>query len=107
MTITASVINSGLDCKGSSLCGTLDVASCDAARDKLVNTTVYRTDEGAAQTGVCSGHCGLFVQGDDCQFDGYSMVEAYEEIRGNGCKKCGSKRFLDACLITVNYVASC
>ncbi|KAJ6606603.1 hypothetical protein DFH09DRAFT_896147 [Mycena vulgaris] len=44
LTITASTVNSGLDCKGSSLCGTLNVASCDAARDKLVPTTIYRTD---------------------------------------------------------------
>ncbi|KAJ7702412.1 hypothetical protein B0H17DRAFT_923358, partial [Mycena rosella] len=44
LTVTASTVNSGLDCKGSSLCGTLNVASCDAARDKLVPTTIYRTD---------------------------------------------------------------
>ncbi|KAJ7105749.1 meiotically up-regulated gene 117 protein, partial [Mycena crocata] len=95
------------DCKGSSLCGSLNSASCDAARDKLVDNTIYRTDGNADQTGVCSGHCGLFVQGTDCRYDGVTMRQAYTDIRAGNCKKCGSKRYLDGCQITMNYVASC
>ncbi|KAJ6500397.1 hypothetical protein C8R45DRAFT_977494 [Mycena sanguinolenta] len=45
LTITASVVNSGINCKGSSLCGSLSAASCDAAEALIVNTTIYRTDE--------------------------------------------------------------
>ncbi|KAJ7078656.1 hypothetical protein C8R44DRAFT_825183 [Mycena epipterygia] len=107
LTVTASTVNSGIDCDGSGLCPFLSVSSCDAARAKIVNTTIYRTDGDAPQTGVCSGHCGLFVQGTDCIYDGYTMQEAYAEIRAGGCKICGSKRYLDACEITMNYVSSC
>ncbi|KAF8184989.1 meiotically up-regulated gene 117 protein, partial [Mycena galopus ATCC 62051] len=95
------------NCEGSSLCGSLSVASCDAAKDLIVNTTIYRTDENAAATGVCSGHCGFFVQGSLCRYDGYTMIEAYADIRADGCQKCGSKRFDDGCEITINYVSSC
>lgn len=107
LTITATTVNSGFDCKGSSLCRGLNAGSCDAARDKIVPTNIYRTDGNAAQTGVCSGHCGLFVQGTDCRYDGHTMLDAFNEIRGSGCKKCGSKRYLDGCQITLNYVSKC
>ncbi|KAF7311648.1 hypothetical protein MKEN_01068100 [Mycena kentingensis (nom. inval.)] len=107
LTVTATTVNSGIDCKGSSLCGGLNPASCDAAAAKIVNTTIYRTDGDAAATGECSGHCGFFVQGSECRFTGASMLEAYRDIRAGNCKICGSKRFLDGCLITINYVSSC
>ncbi|KAK7023857.1 meiotically up-regulated gene family-domain-containing protein [Favolaschia claudopus] len=107
MTIKASSVNSGINCKGSSLCGSLNAASCDAAAAKIVNTQIYRTDVNAAATGTCSGHCGLFVQGTNCRYDGYTMLDAYKEIRAGNCQKCGSKRYLDGCEITVNYVSSC
>jgi hypothetical protein len=107
LTIDAETMGSGLDCKGSSLCGVLSASSCDAAVAKMDDTKIYRTDVGSASTGECSGHCGVFVQGSDCQFNGAAMKKAYSELRGNGCTKCGSKRFDDTCLITVNYVSSC
>ncbi|KAJ7074359.1 meiotically up-regulated gene family-domain-containing protein [Mycena amicta] len=107
LTVTASVVDSGINCKGSSLCGSLSAASCDAARDKIVDSTIYRTDGAASLTGVCSGHCGFFVQGTGCRYDGSTMLEAYAELRADSCQKCGSKRYLDGCEITVNYVSSC
>ncbi|CAK5279495.1 unnamed protein product [Mycena citricolor] len=107
MTIEASVIGSDLNCKGSSLCSILSASDCSAAQAKINNSTIYRTDGTAALTGVCSGHCGIFVQGTDCRYYGDTMLQAVAALHGNSCQKCGSKRFADGCEITINYVSSC
>nr|GAT55467.1 predicted protein [Mycena chlorophos] len=107
LTITAVEDNAGINCKGSSLCSVLPASDCSAAAAQIVNTTVYRTDETAAQTGVCSGHCGIFVQGTDCYYDGSSLVEAYAALRSKNCKVCGSQEYLNGCEITINYVSDC
>lgn len=107
LTIDAETMGNGYNCKGSGLCPTLNPSTCDQALSKVVDTTIYRTDTDAASTGVCSGRCGIFVQGPDCQFTGVALKEAYKGIRDSGCVRCGSRLFDDTCLITVNYVSSC
>ncbi|CAI4214147.1 unnamed protein product [Parascedosporium putredinis] len=101
------------DCAGSGLCGSAVnfVRDCDIA----VNTVLIRNDDinyGAAGSnkadGAQRGRCKIFIAGPrDCQRSGNQMWQDYQEIRGHGCARCGSKHWGqdNACRTTVNYVA--
>lgn len=105
------------DCKGSSLCRSLQVRACDDA----VNNKIIRNDDvnygapgsGRPRTGECSAiaggfGCGVFIQGQkNCARTGNQIWHDYQDIRGNGCKICGSKHWGDGCLTTINYVSGC
>ncbi|EJD52848.1 hypothetical protein AURDEDRAFT_34068, partial [Auricularia subglabra TFB-10046 SS5] len=95
------------DCKGSSLCKGLSVAQCDAAYRTIVPGNIYKTGGAAGNTGVCNGHCGIFVQKSNCAFSGTALQNAYHALRNNGCAKCGSEHEDNGCLITINYVTGC
>ncbi|KAI1082899.1 hypothetical protein F5B20DRAFT_597133 [Whalleya microplaca] len=100
------------DCKGSGLCSSFILGSCDdAANRKLIrndNINYGAPGSGQSQTGACSGQCGVFIQGDrSCVRSGNQIWNDYHDIRGNGCKICGSKHWGAGCLTTINYVSGC
>ncbi|KAI9167996.1 hypothetical protein HJFPF1_04140 [Paramyrothecium foliicola] len=115
-------IRDSFDCKGSSICSTMPVASCDRA----VNFNLIRDDgvnygapgSGRRFTGTCSKYaigglgtqpgCGIFIQGKShCARSGNEMWWDYQHIRSNGCGKCGTKHWGDGCMTTINYVSTC
>ncbi|KAF6838782.1 hypothetical protein CPLU01_02315 [Colletotrichum plurivorum] len=105
------------DCKGSSMCSSLQVRACDDA----VNNKLIRNDDvnygapgsGRSRTGACSNifggyGCGVFIQGKShCARTGNQMWWDYQDIRKNNCRVCGSKHWGDGCLTTINYVSGC
>ncbi|KAJ2998769.1 hypothetical protein NUW58_g218 [Xylaria curta] len=95
-----------VDCKGSSLCSNSQSFkdSCARARGKIEDTTYT---SGGAKSGVCDGHCGLFVQGSGCSTNGAGLANGYDLIRAGGCQACGSLHTGGGCLITMNYVTGC
>ncbi|PWY96628.1 fibronectin type III domain protein [Aspergillus sclerotioniger CBS 115572] len=82
------------DCKGETLCSTLNV-KCNC----WANWEQYG--------------CSVQVRGKDqnmnnCQITGDEMWEAYQDIRNiGGCKKCGTKHFGNGCLVSVDYYYGC
>ncbi|KIM91715.1 hypothetical protein PILCRDRAFT_811004 [Piloderma croceum F 1598] len=95
------------NCKGSSNCKNLSVASCDAAERTIVASNTYGTNGAKGNTGVCNGNCGIFVQGSNCAYSGQDLINAYSTLRAAGCQKCGSEVFDNGCEITINYVTGC
>lgn len=94
------------NCKGSSRCSNdQGFKNACAAANERVQPTIYKS--GGDRSGVCSGHCGLFVQGEDCEVTGIQLTEAYKDLLNYGCQTCGSVQVGDNCIITVNYVGSC
>ncbi|KAH6693628.1 hypothetical protein F5X68DRAFT_247988 [Plectosphaerella plurivora] len=105
------------DCKGSSMCATLNVAACNNA----VNFRLIRNNDvnygapgsGRRFTGACEqivqGYgCGVFIQGKShCARTGNEMWWDYQDIRNNGCRVCGTKHWGDGCMTTINYVSGC
>ncbi|KNG90772.1 hypothetical protein ANOM_000906 [Aspergillus nomiae NRRL 13137] len=96
-----------IDCKGSAFCERLG-SSCDAARRKVIPSNTYTTSLGSADTGTCSGTCGLFVSGENCQASGEDLINAYNDIRSKGhCTHCGRKQMARGCMIKIDRVTGC
>jgi len=98
------------NCKGSSLCSTKQSFKdeCSSAYAKIEDTTYTA---GGTKSGVCSGHCGIFIQnypGKKCPVGatGQDLRDSYNAIRSQGCQACGSD-VNGECEVTINYVASC
>lgn len=107
---SALAARDSFNCKGSSLCSNSQgfKDQCASAYSKIEDTTY---SPGGAKSGVCSGHCGIFIQntpGKTCpvKATGQDLRNAYNEIRKNGCQSCGSD-VNGECQVTINYVASC
>lgn len=94
-------------CKGSTLCGGLKQSDCDAARRQIQPSNRYFTGGNKGATGVCSGHCGLFVSGSNCDLTGTEMIIAFDELRARNCQKCGIKTYNDGCQFKADYVTGC
>jgi hypothetical protein len=94
-------------CAGSILCGGLAQSDCDAAERQIQPGNLYFTGGSAGSTGVCSGHCGLFVSGSVCQLSGTDMINAFNELRANDCAKCGIVTFENGCQFKADYVTGC
>ncbi|KAJ7908208.1 hypothetical protein B0H13DRAFT_2331611 [Mycena leptocephala] len=81
-----------INCKGSS------------AYDLIVPGNTYNA--GGSASGACSGACGVFVQSydgtDGCSVSGSQIQTAFNDIRGDGCAKCGSYEFDNGCEVTIN-----
>ncbi|CAM6019395.1 unnamed protein product [Sphagnum balticum] len=94
-------------CSGSILCSGLPQSECDAAERQIKRGNSYFTGGGAGSTGVCSGHCGLFVSGSFCRLSGTEMINAFNELRAHDCAKCGVKTFENGCQFKADYVSRC
>ncbi|VFR01380.1 unnamed protein product [Cuscuta campestris] len=94
-------------CSGSTLCRGLAQSDCDAARRQIQADNRYFTGGNKGSTGVCSGHCGLFVSGSNCDLFGHEMITAFDQLRGQNCQKCGVKTFDDGCQFKADYVNGC
>ncbi|CAK9267511.1 unnamed protein product [Sphagnum jensenii] len=92
-------------CSGSILCRGLAQSDCDAAERQIQPGNSYFTGGSAGSTGVCSGHCGLFVSGSFCQLSGTDMNNAFNELRAHDCAKCGIKTFENGCQFKADYVS--
>lgn len=102
------------NCKGSSYCSNSQSFknSCQTAAQSLQPTTYTA---GGDASGVCSGGCGLFVQGSKaanggkCTATGSDLFNASQQLLANGCETCGSVAAPAGgdCIITVNYVSGC
>ncbi|KAK6836405.1 hypothetical protein PG995_005932 [Apiospora arundinis] len=103
-------------CKGSSRCNngqSLKRAFSDAAA--RVESTIYRN--GGDKAGVCSGHGGIFVQGEfkvggkkvSCEADGATLLNAVSAIRAAGCQTCGwiQTDQNSACKVKMDFVTGC
>ncbi|GME27851.1 hypothetical protein GGR52DRAFT_573656 [Neofusicoccum parvum] len=95
-----------VNCKGSKLCNTLG-SSCDNAKRKIYGGNTYSTETGASASGVCSGYCGIFVSGNNCKASGKELANAFDKIRGHGCKKCGKYKRDDGCELKIDRVTGC
>ncbi|KAH6640172.1 hypothetical protein F5144DRAFT_609227 [Chaetomium tenue] len=105
------------DCKGSSMCSSLQVRACDdAVNSKLIcndDVNYGASGSGRPQGGACSNifggyGCGIFIQGKShCVRTGNQMWWDYQDIRKSGCQKCSTKHWGDGCMTTVNYVSGC
>ncbi|KAJ7908220.1 meiotically up-regulated gene 117 protein [Mycena leptocephala] len=98
--------------EGSILCSEavfLPAGQCEFAYDLIVSGNTYVA--GRSSSGACSGHCGVFVQSYDdtggCSVSGSQILAAFNDIRADGCAKCGSYEFDDGCEVTINYVETC
>ncbi|KAG0617227.1 hypothetical protein M758_5G174700 [Ceratodon purpureus] len=108
--IQVAISQDSYNCGGSTLCSgpLITQQQCDEARRKIVASTLYFTGGSAQQSGVCSGHCGLFVGGgSNCDLSGQEMLDAFSELRVRECAKCGVKTYNDGCQFKIDYVASC
>ncbi|BBN06872.1 hypothetical protein MPTK1_3g24560 [Marchantia polymorpha subsp. ruderalis] len=105
--VNTAVSTDSYSCAGSSLCKNLAQSDCDAARRAIVPGNRYFTGGSATSTGVCSGHCGLFVSGDLCDLTGDEMITAFDELRSRNCQKCGIKTYDDGCQFKADYVTGC
>ena len=94
-------------CAGSTLCRGLPQSDCDAARRQIQPNNRYFTGGSKGATGVCSGHCGLFVSGSNCDLTGNEMITAFNELRSQNCQKCGIKTYNDGCKFKADYVTGC
>ncbi|KAL6527032.1 hypothetical protein OROGR_016122 [Orobanche gracilis] len=94
-------------CAGSTLCRGLAKSDCDAARRQIKPNNRYFTGGNKGATGVCSGHCGLFVSGSNCELTGNQMITAFNELRSRDCQKCGVKTFSNGCKFKADYVNGC
>lgn len=94
-------------CAGSSRCKNLPQSDCDAARRQIQPGNRYFTGGNKGSTGVCSGHCGLFVSGSNCDLTGTEMITAFNELRDRKCAKCGIKTYNDGCKFKADYVTGC
>ncbi|KAL2611741.1 hypothetical protein R1flu_023433 [Riccia fluitans] len=94
-------------CAGSTLCRDLPQSDCDAARRQIQPGNRYFTGGNKGSTGVCSGHCGLFVSGSNCDLSGQEMIDAFNELRDRNCAKCGIKTYNDGCQFKADYVTGC
>jgi hypothetical protein len=94
-------------CSGSILCRNLAQSDCDTAERQIVPGNSYFTDGSAGSTGVCSGHCGLFVSGSLCRLSGTDMINAFHELRAHECAKCGVKTFENGCEFKADFVSGC
>ncbi|PWA56948.1 hypothetical protein CTI12_AA406420 [Artemisia annua] len=94
-------------CAGSTLCRGLAQSDCDAARRQIQPNNRYFTGGNKGATGVCSGHCGLFVSGSNCDLTGNEMITAFNELRSQNCQKCGIKTYNDGCKFKADYVTGC
>ncbi|OJI89883.1 hypothetical protein ASPTUDRAFT_79749 [Aspergillus tubingensis CBS 134.48] len=112
--------NSPYDCKGATLCSTLNVKWCDKAVNQMNRgSTLYTANaEALALSGNCWANweqfgCSVKIRGKDengkeCTITGDEMWEAYQDIRKiGGCKKCGSKHIGFGCLVSVDYYYGC
>ncbi|KAL3679677.1 hypothetical protein R1sor_022633 [Riccia sorocarpa] len=101
-----SIVVSGQDsfsCSGSSLCRDLAQSDCDAAFRQIQAGNRYFTGGNKGSTGVCSGHCGLFVSGSNCDLTGQEMIDAFHQLRDRNCAKCGVKTYNDGCKFKADY----
>ncbi|KAG0598972.1 hypothetical protein M758_12G116700 [Ceratodon purpureus] len=108
--LQVAISQDSFNCGGSTLCSgpLISQQQCDEAKRKIVATTRYFTGGSSQETGVCSGHCGLFVGGgSNCDLTGQEMLDAFSELRIRECAKCGVKTYNDACQFKMDYVASC
>ncbi|EFJ07262.1 hypothetical protein SELMODRAFT_429946 [Selaginella moellendorffii] len=94
-------------CAGSTRCSGLAQSDCDAARRQIQPSNRYFTGGNKGSTGVCSGHCGLFVSGSNCDLTGNEMITAFNELRARNCAKCGIKTYNDGCKFKADYVTGC
>ncbi|GAT25369.1 fibronectin type III domain protein [Aspergillus luchuensis] len=112
--------NSPYDCKGATLCSTLNVKWCDKTVNQMNRgSTLYTANaEALALSGNCWANweqfgCSVKIRGKDengkdCTITGDEMWEAYQDIRKiGGCKNCGSKHFGNGCLVSVDYYYGC
>ncbi|KAI4157964.1 MAG: hypothetical protein LQ342_007858 [Letrouitia transgressa] len=109
-------------CQGSIRC----VSCCERTKmGQVCNWAFSQIDEGATYftgyaTGVCqtagSGHgCGIFIKRqkrrrkNQCAIRGDSLKAYYNEIRLNGCQRCGRLPQLNepGCEVHVDYVTGC
>ncbi|KAL8091065.1 hypothetical protein AgCh_040245 [Apium graveolens] len=91
-------------CAGSALCRGLAQSDCDAARRQIQPNNRYFTGGNKGSTGVCSGRCGLFVSGSNCDLTGNEMITAFNELRSQNCQKCGVKTYNDGCKFKADYI---
>ncbi|KAL6555406.1 hypothetical protein OROGR_006664 [Orobanche gracilis] len=105
--VTTHATTDTFSCSGSTLCRGLAQSDCDAARRQIQPNNRYFTGGNKGSTGVCSGHCGLFVSGSNCDLTGNEMITAFNELRARNCQKCGVKTYDDGCKFKADYVAGC
>jgi hypothetical protein len=94
-------------CAGSTFCRGLAQSDCDAARRQIQPNNRYFTGGNKGATGVCSGRCGLFVSGSNCDLSGNEMITAFNDLRARNCQKCGIKTYNDGCQFKADYVTGC
>ncbi|KAJ7857182.1 meiotically up-regulated gene family-domain-containing protein [Mycena leptocephala] len=100
-----------INCKGSTLCSgpLISANQCQAASELIDPSATYVA--GGSSSGACFGQCGVFVQSYDgtggCSVSGETIIGAFDDIRADGCAKCGSYEFDDGCEVTINYVETC
>ena len=94
-------------CAGSTLCRGLAQSDCDAARRQIQPNNRYFTGGNKGATGVCSGNCGFFVSGSNCDLTGNEMITAFNDLRSRNCQKCGVKTYNDGCKFKADYVTGC
>lgn len=118
-----------LSCKGSAFCERLG-GSCDDAYRQIepgkyvsislfasniratkllttVNYSTYLTGGNKGSSEVCSGTCGVFVDGDHCQVLGSQMQASYKAIRNYGCSHCGWEELDNGCKVKIDRVTGC
>ncbi|KAG6551217.1 hypothetical protein Mapa_007143 [Marchantia paleacea] len=105
--VRTAILADSYSCDGSILCGGLAQSDCDAAKRQIQPENRYFTGGSATSTGVCSGHCGLFVSGPVCDLTGNEMIIAFDELRAQNCQKCGIKTYDDGCKFKADYVTGC
>jgi hypothetical protein len=104
-------------CSGSALCSNSQSLknACETAYNRIEQTTYSNS---GSKSGVCDGHCGIFVQGtykdgagktQQCTATGADLQNAYNTIRNDGCQTCGHipSAQSSSCLLKIDYVASC
>ncbi|KAL5703831.1 hypothetical protein ACHQM5_022335 [Ranunculus cassubicifolius] len=94
-------------CAGSARCRGLPQSQCDAARRQIQPGNRYFTGGNKGATGVCSGNCGLFVSGSNCDLTGDEMITAFNDLRARNCQKCGIKTYDDGCQFKADFVTGC
>ncbi|EFJ05900.1 hypothetical protein SELMODRAFT_431177 [Selaginella moellendorffii] len=107
MLLQGSYAQDSYSCAGSALCRGLAQSDCDAARRQIQPSNRYFTGGNKGSTGVCSGRCGLFVSGSNCDLTGSEMITAFDELRARNCAKCGVKTYNDGCQFKADYVSGC
>ncbi|KFY27299.1 hypothetical protein V493_03591 [Pseudogymnoascus sp. VKM F-4281 (FW-2241)] len=113
-----SVLEARNPCSGSSSCSNSQgfKNACGVAADRVDAGITYKN--GGDKSGVCDGHCGLFVQGSftdhrgnkiQCTASGVQLTDAVSQIHSQDCQTCGwvTTGQNDACKIKFDYVGSC